>query len=111
MFAKSERSHSSWQNYYQNLWTDSEHVASEVNTTACKRLFLAGLRFHTGDAVVLQLATEARLASVVTDINSHHQAVAHVDNPSPVWMKDMLLNQFSHFHMLYVQQALSSCCS
>ena len=62
-------------------------------------IVLTGLRFHT-DGAVLQLATEARLASVVADINSHHQAVAHVDNPSPVWMKDMLLNQFSHFHML-----------
>ena len=36
--AKSESSHSSSQNYYQNLWTDSEHVASEV-TRPCKRLF------------------------------------------------------------------------
>ena len=67
--------------------------------TTLQTIVLTGLRFHT-DGAVLQLATEARLASVVADINSHHQAVAHVDNPSPVWMKDMLLNQFSHFHML-----------
>ena len=26
--------------------------------------------------------------------------MAHPDNPTPVWLKDMLVNQFSHFHMI-----------
>eukprot|EP01051_Picozoa_sp_SAG22_P001825 SAG22_NODE_75_length_22256_cov_45.062960_12_plen_700_part_00 len=50
-------------------------------------------------AVATALATEAKLASVVADINAHHAAVAHPANPTPVWLKDQLLNQFSHFHM------------
>ena len=91
-------------NMYQNLWSGSEEVATA-------------------------LATEERLASIVTDINAHHQVryfdsillystplllyftthftlcihhqvVAHVGNPAPVWLKDMLLNQFSHYHMM-----------
>jgi non-lysosomal glucosylceramidase len=61
-------------NMYQNLWGGSEEVASA-------------------------LATEERLTSIIRDINAHHQVVAHVDNPTPVWLKDMLLNQFSHYHM------------
>jgi hypothetical protein len=61
-------------NMYQNLWSGSEEVAAA-------------------------LASEERLASIVGDINAHHQVVAHVDNPTPVWLKDMLLNQFSHYHM------------
>ena len=32
--------------------------------------------------------------------DSRLQAVAHPDNPTPVWLKDMLVNQFSHFHMI-----------
>ena len=46
-------------NYYQNLWGSSLEVAHE-------------------------LANEGRLADVVSDINSHHGVVAHVDNPTPV---------------------------
>ena len=61
-------------NMYQNLWSGSEEVASA-------------------------LATEERLAAIVGDNNAHHQVVAHIDNPTPVWLKDMLLNQFSHYHM------------
>ena len=62
-------------NFYANLWPDSAAVAAE-------------------------LATEARLASVVADINAHHDSIASLDNPMPVWLKDQLLNQWSHFHML-----------
>ena len=62
-------------NMYTELWSDSSAVATE-------------------------LATEAKLASVVKDINSHHYAIASPENPSPVWLKDQLLNQWSHFHML-----------
>ena len=36
----------------------------------------------------------------MADINAHHAAVAHPLNPTPVWLKDMLVNQFAHFHML-----------
>lgn len=51
-------------------------------------------------AVAEELATEAKLSSVLADINSHHYAVASPSNPTPVWLKDQLLNQWSHFHML-----------
>ena len=46
------------------------------------------------------MAAAGKLESVVADINSHHAAVAHPLNPTPEWLKDMLVNQFSHFHML-----------
>jgi non-lysosomal glucosylceramidase len=62
-------------NMYTELWPDSAAVAEE-------------------------LATESKLTSVLADINSHHHAVASPDNPTPVWLKDQLLNQWSHFHML-----------
>ena len=62
-------------NMYASLWPSSLHVAQE-------------------------LGTEAKLTSVVADINKHHQVVAHPSNPTPVWLKDMLINQWSHFHML-----------
>ena len=51
-------------------------------------------------AVAAELGTEAKLKDVITDINTHHQVIAHRDNPTPVWLKDMLINQWSHFHML-----------
>lgn len=51
-------------------------------------------------AVAEELASETKLSSVVADINSHHYAVASPNNPTPVWLKDQLLNQWSHFHML-----------
>ena len=51
-------------------------------------------------AVAATLDDEAALARVVRDINAHHAAIAHADNPTPVWLKDMLLNQWSHMHML-----------
>lgn len=51
-------------------------------------------------AVAAALASEAKLASVVADLNAHHHAVASPQNPMPVWLKDMLVNQWSHFHML-----------
>ena len=62
-------------NYYQHLFKDSAAAAAA-------------------------LASEAALESVAADINAHHRAVAHPDNPTPVWLKDMLVNQFSHFHMI-----------
>lgn len=62
-------------NGYANLWDGSAEVASEM-------------------------AAAGKLESVVADINSHHAAVAHPLNPTPEWLKDMLVNQFSHFHML-----------
>ena len=31
---------------------------------------------------------------------AHHAVIAHPLNPTPVWIKDMLVNQFSHFHMM-----------
>ena len=62
-------------NMYTTFWEDSAAVASE-------------------------LASETRLASVVGDINAHHESIASPLNPPPVWLKDMLVNQWSHFHML-----------
>eukprot|EP00038_Savillea_parva_P009621 m.184763 g.184763 ORF g.184763 m.184763 type:complete len:1027 (+) comp16225_c0_seq1:84-3164(+) len=62
-------------NKYADLWTDSAHVASE-------------------------LSAAGKLEAVVSDINAHHAAVAHPLNPAPVWLKDQLVNQWSHFHML-----------
>ena len=32
-------------------------------------------------------------------VAAHHNVVASKDNPTPIWLKDMLLNQFSHLHM------------
>ena len=74
-FPDRDFSHEILGNMYATLWPDSAAVAAE-------------------------LATEAKLASVVADINAHHYAVASPDNPTPVWLKDQLLNQWSHFHML-----------
>jgi len=62
-------------NYYANLWDNSFEVAAE-------------------------LAAQGRLSKVVRDINAHHAVIAHPRNPTPVWLKDMLVNQWSHFHML-----------
>ena len=47
-----------------------------------------------------RLATPAQLAATVAAINAHHNVVASPANPAPSWLKDMLLNQFSHAHML-----------
>ena len=60
---------------YQDLWQNSTAVADE-------------------------LATNAKLTAVVRDITTHHRVVASPANPTPVWLKDMLVNQWSHFHML-----------
>eukprot|EP00656_Telonema_subtile_P019767 TRINITY_DN20977_c0_g1_i1.p1 TRINITY_DN20977_c0_g1~~TRINITY_DN20977_c0_g1_i1.p1 ORF type:complete len:1000 (+),score=124.94 TRINITY_DN20977_c0_g1_i1:180-3179(+) len=51
-------------------------------------------------AVARELGSPERLASVLSDINTHHSIVAHRSNPAEVWLKDMLLNQWSHLHML-----------
>merc|ERR1711871_964488 len=48
-------------------------------------------------AVARELGREARLAGLVADINSHHKVVAHEQNPTPTWLKDMLVNQWSHY--------------
>ena len=74
-FPDRDFSHQILGNMYSTFWPDSSAVAAE-------------------------LATEAKLASVVADINSHHYAIASPENPTPVWLKDQLLNQWSHFHML-----------
>lgn len=55
--------------------------------------------FASSSAVAATLATDAQLQAVLADINTHHHAVAHPNNPAPDWLKDMLLNQFSHYHM------------
>lgn len=73
-FPDRDFSHEILGNRYADLWQDSAAVASE-------------------------LATEDRLTSVVSDINKHHGVVAHPANPTPVWLKDMLVNQWSHYHM------------
>ena len=62
-------------NFYSTLWPNSSSVA-------------------------LALGTEDKLSAVVADVNAHHAAIAHERNPTPVWLKDMLLNQWSHYHML-----------
>lgn len=62
-------------NAYTNIWPDSATVASE-------------------------LAVETVLKKMVVDINKHHNAIASRENPSPEWLKDMLVNQWSHFHMM-----------
>lgn len=62
-------------NAYTNLWRDSNEVASA-------------------------LADESVLRRVVADINKHHRVVASVDNPTPVWLKDMLVNQWAQMHMM-----------
>ena len=61
-------------NFYSNIWPTSAAVAKEFTST--------------------------QLANVVQDINAHHYSIASPDNPTPAWLKDMLINQFSHFHMM-----------
>ena len=73
-------------NYYTNLWADSAAVAAE-------------------------LCAGGRLESVVGDIAAHHNVLlgpspaqaspAAPPNPLPDWLKDVLLNQFSHFRHLH----------
>ena len=70
-------------NWYANLWEDSVAVADE-------------------------LASPGRLASVISDINSHHSVLLGPPsdsglpvNPIPTWLKDTLLNQFSHFRSMH----------
>jgi non-lysosomal glucosylceramidase len=55
--------------------------------------------FADSAAVAQSMAKPGKLAAVVKDINTHHHVIAHPNNPTPDWMKDMLVNQFSHFHM------------
>lgn len=62
-------------NGYANLWPDSAAVAAD-------------------------LATQEALRRKVVDINKHHNAIASRENPSPDWLKDMLVNQWSHLHMM-----------
>jgi uncharacterized protein YejL (UPF0352 family) len=73
-------------NMYTELWADSAAVAQS-------------------------LASESKLASVVADINSHHYAIASPQNPTPVWLKDQLLNQWSHFHVSCLYASLHPCCA
>ena len=56
--------------------------------------------FEDSAAVAQTLGSEEALTSVVRGIHAHHSAVAHADNPAPVWLKDQLLNQWSHLSML-----------
>lgn len=56
--------------------------------------------WENSSAVAKEFGDVSKLSNVVKNINSHHTAVAHPLNPMPVWLKDMLVNQFSHFHML-----------
>jgi hypothetical protein len=67
----------------------SSHDLAYADATTC-------IGAHTADA----FASESKLESIVTDINAHHHVVAHPLNPTPVWLKDQLVNQWSHFHML-----------
>ncbi len=70
-------------NYYSTLWEDSVAVAAE-------------------------LASAGRLAAVAADINAHHTVLLGPPaasglpaNPMPDWLKDVLLNQFSHFRSMH----------
>ena len=56
--------------------------------------------FADSAAAAARLASSAQLAATVAAINAHHNVVAGRSNPLPEWLKDMLLNQFSHAHML-----------
>ena len=42
----------------------------------------------------------SRLPEIVHDINKFHKTIAAKESPFPEWLKDMLLNQFSHAHMM-----------
>ena len=46
------------------------------------------------------LATPAQLQATAAAINAHHEAVASAASPAPEWLKDFLVNSFSHAHML-----------
>ena len=70
-------------NFYDNLWADSSAVAAE-------------------------LAADGRLASVVSDINAHHTVFLGPPagsplpaSPVPDWLRDTLVNQFSHFRSMH----------
>ena len=54
--------------------------------------------FADAAAVAASLGSEGALAAVVGRINAHHATVASLESPYPVWLKDMLLNQWSHLH-------------
>lgn len=41
--------------------------------------------FADSSAVALELGTDAALARVVNDVNAHHGAIAHADNPTPMY--------------------------
>ena len=60
-------------NAYSERWSGSEETAQSVAT---------------------------RLPAIVHDINKFHGAIAAAGNPTPIWLKDMLLNQFAHAHMM-----------
>ena len=51
-------------------------------------------------AAAAAAALAPKLVEVVRDANAHHAAVAGREHPAPPWLKDMLLNQWAHVHML-----------
>ena len=70
-------------NFYTNLWNSSDAVAEE-------------------------LCEQGRLASVVADINAHHVVLMGPPpssplppSPIPDWLRDVLVNQVSHFKMMH----------
>jgi len=71
-------------NFYANLWPDAAAVAA-------------------------QLAAPGRLASIAEDLASHHAAFLGPATPSagtppsplPVWLRDSLVNQFSHMRSMH----------
>lgn len=70
-------------NFYANLWSDSTAVAAD-------------------------LAADGRLAKVVNDIVAHHSVFLGPNpssslppSPLPIWLRDTLTNQFSHFRSLH----------
>ena len=56
--------------------------------------------YPTSGAAAAALGGAPALLRAARAINAHHRSVAALDNPTPIWLKDMLLNQFSHAHML-----------
>jgi hypothetical protein len=58
-------------NFYSHLWDDSAAVAQE-------------------------LASPGKLSAVMADINTHHHVIAHPENPTPDWLKDMLGDAAHH---------------
>ena len=54
--------------------------------------------WDNSSTVAAHLGKSTTLASVVADLNAHHHAIAGRSNPMPEWLKDQLVNQWSHFH-------------